>query len=90
MPKNYLRIQLEADQIRKQWDEYLASECQKIVKVLEKWKEDTKRSKKELGVVPWENGGNVEEPLTERELESLKNFLKKHGSDLYNELFKEL
>lgn len=78
MPKNYLRIQLEADQIRKQWDEYLAVECEKVSKVLEKWKEDPKRSKKELGVAPWEKNGDVEEPLTERELESLNNFLKKY------------
>jgi len=87
MPKNYLRIQLEADQIRKQWDEYLVTECQKIIKVLEKWKEDPKRSKKELGVVLWEKEGNVSEPLTERELASLKNFLQKHGLSAYSELF---
>lgn len=87
IPKNYLRIQLEADQIKKEWDEYLATECEKVINVLEKWKEDPKRSKKELGVAPWEKNGDVEEPLTKRELESLKNFLKKHSPNDYSERF---
>jgi hypothetical protein len=89
IPTNYLRVQVEANSLRQQYDDYLASECVKIKKVLEEWEKNKSKSKKELGVVPWENDGNVEEPLTERELESLKSFLKNYGSDLYNELFSE-
>lgn len=90
IPTNYLRVQVEANSLRKQYDDYLASECVKVKRVLEEWEKDKSKSKKELGVVPWENDGNIEEPLTERELESLKNFLKKYGSNLYNELFSEV
>jgi hypothetical protein len=34
-------------------------------------------SKKELGVVPWNEKDNISEPLTEKELNSLVNFLNK-------------
>ncbi len=78
IPTNYLRIQVEANSLRKQWDDYLASECVKVKKVLEEWKRDPSKSKKELGVVPWEKTDNVDDPLTERELQSMKNFLEKH------------
>jgi len=87
LPKNYMRVQLEADQVKKMWEERRAEECDKVVKVLEKWKEDPKRSKEELGVAPWEEDGDVKEPLTDRELESLKCFLKKHQPSHLAELF---
>lgn len=79
LPKNYMRVQLEADQVKKLWEERRAEECEKVVKVLQMWKEDPKRSKEELRVAPWEENGDTKEPLTEQELESLKNFLRKHS-----------
>ncbi len=66
IPTNYLRVQVEANSLRKQWDDYLASECEKVKKVLEEWKKDSSKSKKELGVVPWNEGDSVDDPLTDR------------------------
>jgi hypothetical protein len=87
IPTNYLRVQVEANSVRKQWDDYLASECVKVRRVLEVWKKDPSKSKKELGVIPWNKDDDVDESLTERELASLKNFLKKHASLDYEEMF---
>ncbi|PIR97056.1 MAG: hypothetical protein COT91_03495 [Candidatus Doudnabacteria bacterium CG10_big_fil_rev_8_21_14_0_10_41_10] len=87
IPTNYLRIQVEANAVRKQWDDYLASECVKVKKVLEDWKKDPSKSKKELHVVPWNSEDSNEEPLTERELDSMKNFLKKHDLPAYESVF---
>ncbi len=87
IPTNYLRIQVEANSVRKHYDDYLASECVKVKRVLDEWKNDPSKSKKDLGVVPWDKEDDVNEPLTERELTSLKNFLKKHSLDAYFELF---
>lgn len=80
IPTNYLRVQVEANSLRKQYDDYLASECVKVKRVLEEWEKDKSKSKKELGVVPWNESDDVNDPLTERELESLNNFLKKHAT----------
>jgi hypothetical protein len=89
IPTNYLRVQVEANSVRKHWDDYLTSESAKVKKVLEEWKKDSSKSKKELGVVPWNEGDSVDDPLTERELSSMKRFLKKHSQDHYLELFPE-
>ncbi len=79
IPTNYLRVQVEANSLRKQYDDYLASECVKVRRVLDEWKKDPKKSKKELGVVPWNESDDVNDPLTERELESLNNFFNKYS-----------
>ncbi|PIR56849.1 MAG: hypothetical protein COU72_04070 [Parcubacteria group bacterium CG10_big_fil_rev_8_21_14_0_10_41_35] len=89
IPTNYLRVQVEANSLREQWDNYLVSEGAKVQRVLEEWKNDPSKSKKDLGVVPWSESDDVDEPLTERELGSLKKFLKKHSLNASSELFKE-
>lgn len=78
IPTNYLRVQLEATSLRKQWDDYIASECVKVKRVLEDWKNDPNKSKKDLGVAPWNENDDVNDPLTEHELNSLKKFLEKY------------
>ena len=90
IPTNYLRVQVEANSLRKQWDDYLASDCIKVKRVLEEWKKDQTKSKEELGVVPWEKGDSPEDPLTEREIASMKRFLKKYDEDNFVSLFGEL
>ena len=75
IPTNYLRVQLEANQVRQQWDEYLQAEHDKISVVLSKWEEDPKMSRKEIGVAPTVDGGE-DDPLSEREVETLKRMLK--------------
>ncbi len=82
IPTNYMRVQLEATELRKKWDEHLEVECDKVRKVLDGYEKDPSKSKKELGVMPWEGDGDVKEPLAERDLESLKNFLKKYSDTL--------
>lgn len=78
IPTNYLRLQLEANSVRQEWDKHIKNECEKVKKVLEEWEKDPTKSKKELGVVPWDEYDDVSNPLTERELKSLRNFLKKY------------
>lgn len=75
---NGVRVMLEAGQIKKMMEEYYQNEAAKIVRVLTMWKEDSTRSKKELGVAPWVETDSNEDPLTEQELASMKRFLEKH------------
>lgn len=81
IPTNYIRLQLEANQLKQQKEEYIKGECEKISRVLEEWKNNPEKSKKELYVMPWDPEDSADEPLTEKEVESLKNFLKKHQSE---------
>lgn len=81
IPTNYMRVQVEANSLRKQYDDYLVSECVKIKRVLEEWEKDKSKSKKELGVVPWDKNDDASKPLTEEELKSLHNFLDKYDID---------
>ena len=78
IPSNFLRVQIEANSLRKQWDDYLEAECKKVQKVLEEYEKDPMKSREELGVIPWNEDDDVNDPLNERELGSLRNFLKKH------------
>ena len=80
IPTNYLRVQVESNSLRKQYDDYLACECTKVKRVLEEWEKDNNKSKKELGVIPWEKDDDTIKPLNEEELNSLKNFLKKYST----------
>jgi len=68
IPTNYMRVQLEATQFRKECDDYLQSECDKIQAVLDKYKEDPELSKKELGVGAGSEKDD-EKPLTNKEFE---------------------
>jgi len=79
IPTNYLRVQVEANTLRKQYDDYLAIECTKIKSVIKEWEENPKKTRKELGVVPWDSSYNVDEPLTELEVESLRKYLDKNN-----------
>lgn len=50
IPTNFLRVQLEANQFRKECDEYLQGEYDKIQAVLDKYNDNPELSRKELGV----------------------------------------
>jgi hypothetical protein len=50
IPTNYLRLQMEAVQFRKEINEYLQAECKQISLVLDKWKENPELGRKDLGV----------------------------------------
>lgn len=84
---NYLRVMLEAGQLRSQKEEYFKTESEKVLKVLTAWKENPTLSKKELGVLPWVEGDSTDDPLTEREVQSMKNFLQKHDKENFDMLF---
>lgn len=84
---NGLQMNLEAGQMKSKKEEYFKTEAEKVLRVLTAWKVNPKLSKKELGVVPWEKDDSTEEPLTERELRSMKNFLKEHNNDAFVALF---
>lgn len=70
IPKNYMRVQLEANQFKKEVDDYRASEREKIHKVLETYEKDHELGRRELGVA---SGPEYDEtPLTENEVVYLK------------------
>lgn len=81
IPTNYIRLQLEANQMKDQKDEFIKGECVKVMRVLEEWGRDPKQSKKELHVVPLDFEDGEDQPLTERELKSLRDFLEKWTID---------
>lgn len=81
IPTNYLRVQVEANSLRKQWDDYIKSECQKVQKVLDEWEKDKTKGKKELGVGTWNEADDPDSPLIDQEIDWLKNFLKKYAVD---------
>ncbi|OHA34625.1 MAG: hypothetical protein A3A22_02100 [Candidatus Taylorbacteria bacterium RIFCSPLOWO2_01_FULL_45_34b] len=81
------QMMLESGQMRGKKSEYFKSEAEKVCRVLKAWKDDHTKSKKELGVVPWCEEDSDDDPLTERELASLKGFLKKHDLASYESLF---
>ena len=58
-----------------------------MLKVLTAWKDNPTLSKKDLGVLPWEEGDSTDDPLTPRELQSMKNFLAKHNQSSFKILF---
>ncbi|HCC05343.1 TPA: hypothetical protein DEP58_03490 [Patescibacteria group bacterium] len=77
VPKNYLRVQMEANQFKEQCDEYREAECEKVRKVLEEYKKDPSKSRKELGVAT--HGNNKDgDSLSQGELDTLRNFLEKY------------
>lgn len=86
-PANFMRVMLEAGELKKQKDEYFKTEAEKVLRVLTAWKENPSLSKKELGVVPWEEEDSDEMPLTEHELTSMKNFLAKRDKAALDGLF---
>lgn len=50
IPTNFLRVQVEANQFRKECDQYLEGECAKIQAVIDKYKDNPELSRKDLGV----------------------------------------
>ena len=81
------QMMLEAGQMRSKKEEYFKEETAKVVKVLTAWKADSTASKKALGVIPWEEKDSSDDPLTERELASMKRFLNKHDQTAYEIIF---
>lgn len=86
-PKNFVRVMLEAGEMRKRKEEYFAHEVAKMTKVLTAWKADPAKSKRELRVAAWREEDSDEDPLTERELGSLKRFLHEHDQATFETLF---
>jgi hypothetical protein len=66
IPTNFLRVQVEANQFRKECDRYLEGECAKIQAVIDGYHENPKLSKKELGV-GCSSEDEANQPLTEEE-----------------------
>lgn len=83
---NGLQMNLEAGQMKSKKKEYFKTESEKVLRVLTAWKENHELSKKELGVVPWEEGDSTDDSLTERELRSMKNFLEEHDKTGFDAL----
>lgn len=81
------RMMLESGEMRTRKAEYIKNELDKIIAVLKSWKEDPMRSKKTLGVVPWDEKDSDEDPLTGRELGSMKRFLERHNLPAYEDIF---
>lgn len=77
IPANYMRVQLEATQFRKELDEYLEEECKKVQRVLEEYEKNPRKSRKELGVVTY-GSFQDNDSLTEEEIKSMKEFISKH------------
>lgn len=84
---NGLQMNLEAGQMKSKKEEYFKNEAEKVLKVLTSWKANPALSKKELGVLPWEEGDSTDDPLTDRELKSMRNFLEKHDKMAFETLF---
>lgn len=84
---NGLQMNLEAGQMKSKKEEHFKSESEKVLRVLTAWKENPKLSKKELGVLPWKDGDSIDNPLTEQELQSMKNFLEKQDKAAFETLF---
>ncbi len=73
IPTNFLRLQIEANEIRKRWNEHLEHECTQIQTVLDRWEENPEHGRKQLGVASHKE--DEESPLTEEEVEHLKSLL---------------
>lgn len=85
-PKNFVRVVLEAGQMREQKEKYFKEESEKVARVLREWKENPHKTMRELMVQPHEEGIE-DEPMTERELGALKRFLERHNQSAYDTLF---
>lgn len=82
IPTNFLRLQMEANQFRKECDEYLQGECDKIQAVLDKHTENPRLSKKELGVAA-KTDEEASEPLSDEEYK----IINKMQSDIASLIF---
>lgn len=75
IPINYMRVQLEATQFRKECDDYLQSECDKIQAVLDKYEKNPELSKKDLGVGT-RTDEEAGEPLSDQEYKMINKMKK--------------
>lgn len=59
--------------------------------VLSKWKENPNLSKREIGFrSDWKDGNpENDKPLSDTEVQRMKNFVRKHNTTAYYELFPE-
>ena len=87
VPLNFVRVMLEAGQMRDVKADYFKKESEKVTKVLTAWKEDPTRSRKELGVGPCCKEHGEETPLTNVNIEHLKEFLNEHDPVAFTALF---
>lgn len=77
IPSNYMRIQVEANQVREKWDECIKEECKKVQKVLEEYEKDPMKSRKELNVASYANFVDAD-PLRQHEVNNLNEYLMKY------------
>lgn len=70
IPKNYLRVQMEANQFKDECDKYRAGERAKILGVLERYEQNPRLGRKELGVAS--RPEDEKDPLTEKEVLCLR------------------
>lgn len=75
LPKNYLRVQMEANQFKKEVDEYREAERAKILAVLENYAKNPKMGRKELGVAS--EPEKEKKPLLKKEVIYLREILKR-------------
>jgi hypothetical protein len=82
-----MRVMLEAGQMRDLKADHFKKESEKVAKVLATWKENTALSRKELGVAPCCKEHGEETPLTDINIEHLKEFLNEHDPSAFAALF---
>lgn len=70
LPKNYMRVQMEANQFKKEVDEYREAERAKIFAVLERYERNPKTGRKELGVAS--EPEKEKKPLLKKEVKYLR------------------
>ena len=85
---NGVQMMLEAGQMESKKKEYIKDQCAKFTALLKTWKEDPSKPMKELGVKPW-HPYTEDDPLEGRELEGFKDYLKKHDTAAFAEIFNE-
>ncbi len=74
IPKNYMRLQMEAVQFRKECNDYLTAQCDQISLVLDKWKANPELGRKDLGVASRPEHENL--PLVEDDILYLQEKVK--------------
>lgn len=79
LPKNFIRLQLEANQFKDECDKIRIDECAKVRRVLEEYEKDPSKSRKELGVAAYDSFSESD-PLTNGEVKRFKNFLERYVS----------
>jgi len=73
IPTNFLRLQIEANEIRKRWNEHLEHECAKIERILTQYEEHPESTRETLGVASYPE--DKDKPLTTEEVTYIQSVL---------------